>query len=402
MQIDTTVQQVKELLYSENVKRVLVTTGTNVDPDAVGSALAIAEVLESRLEKTVTVAIEGFDQERYSFMKGAERIQSEVGQKSLIVSIEMGQNPIERINYNAEGTIFNLVLTPKVGQVDVDQINYSYTGLNYDVVIVVDTAARHLLGQWAKSFEQELIDIPVINIDHHADNEMFGTLNIVQGESASAATVLSELLPNLGFGYGSSVATNLLYGLMSDTGGFVNSNGSAEALRTAAQLVEKGANLREVMQNLFRRTTLPTLKLMGRVLSQIEEVEPGVVVGQVTRADREAVGLTDEEGDGLGALINNLLPGIQGVKVAAVLKERDNGEVRGSLRAGQPDVNVQAIAQKLGGGGHIAASGFKLTNTTVEEARQRVQVAIQEVLHVPAEPAAVTPEEEDAQQEVVS
>src|SRR5689334_19962340 len=107
MQIDTTLQQIKDLLKSDSVQKVLVTSGTNVDPDAVGSALAVAEGLES-LGKNVTVAIEGFDQGKYAFLPGVERIQPVVGQKSLVVSIEVGQNPIEKINYNAEETTFNL------------------------------------------------------------------------------------------------------------------------------------------------------------------------------------------------------------------------------------------------------------------------------------------------------
>ena len=386
MQIDTTIQQIKDLLHSESIQRILVTSGTNVDPDALGSALAVASALENSLGKSVTVAIEGFDNARYSFLPGIEKVLPSIGQKSLVVSIDVASNPIEKINYNAEGTTFNLILTPKFGQVNTDQISYSYAGLPFDLVIAVDTATKKLLGQWVEDFADELKDIPLINIDHHGDNEQFGTLNVVQSDQPAAASVLVELLVALDLPLSADSATNLLAGIMYDTSGFNNSNASAETLRQAATLVDAGANLQVVMQGLFRSMSMAALHLWSKVLATIEEIEPGIIVAQVLLKDIAETGATEVDQDSLDNLVNGLITAIPGAKVALVLKEKSDTEVRGSLRAIDVDINVSPMAKEVGGGGHPAASGFRLMDTSLELAKSRVLTAIR--AHMPPVEAA--------------
>lgn len=371
MKVDDSIQQVSEILTSDAAKRVLVTSGKNVDPDALGSALAMAIALES-LGKQVTVAIEEFDNTRMPFLPTIHRVLGSVGQKSLVVSIDVGQNPIEKINYNAEDTKFNLILTPKAGQVDVDQIQYSYAGLNFDAVVVVDTAAKRLLGDWVESFEAELKDLPIINIDHHADNEQFGTLNLVQADKASATMVVYELLQTMKVELTGDILTNLLAGVLSDTNQFLNRNADAASMQMAASMVEQGADLHGITKNLFKSMSVAALRLWGRVLSRVEVVDPGIVITEVRQADLTETQAQQTDEDTLDQITNTYIPSVGGAFVGIVLKEKDNGEISGSLRSIHPNVNVQQIAKKLNGGGHILASGFRLTDTTLKEAREKV------------------------------
>lgn len=371
MQVNDTVQQIKDIFTNPAVKRVLVTSGKNVDPDALGSALAVASVLDG-MEKQVTVAIDEFDASKMQFLPGIERVQSSIGQKSLVVSIDVGANPIERINYNSDDTKFNLILTPKAGQVDVDQIQYSYAGLSYDAIVVVDTAAKTLLGDWIEGFSKELRDIPLINIDHHADNGLYGTLNLVQSDKASATIVVYELLKSLEQPLNREVLTNLLAGILSDTNGFVNRNADATSLQIAAELVAAGADLHGMTQALFKTMNLPALRLWGRVLSRVEMVDPGIVITDVQLEDIATTGATEADQETLSTIVNTYIPSVPNALVGVVLKEKEDGEVSGSLRSINPRVNVQAMAAHLGGGGHIVASGFKIENTTLSKARESV------------------------------
>ena len=380
MQINDAVQQIKDIFTNPGVKRVLVTSGKNVDPDALGSALAVAEVLDA-LEKQVTVAIDEFDAGKMQFLPGIERVQSSIGQKSLVVSIDMGVNPIERINYNSDDTTFNLILTPKAGQVDVDQIQYSYAGLSYDAIVVVDTSAKALMGEWIENFAKELRDIPVINIDHHADNGLYGTLNLVQPDKASATIVVYELLKSLDLPLSRTVLTNLLAGILSDTNGFINRNADATSLQVAAELVAQGADLHGMTQALFKSMNLPALRLWGRVLSRVEMIDPGIVITEVQLEDIATTGATEADEETLGTVVNTYIPGVPGAQVGIVLKEKEDGEVKGSMRSINPEINVQAMAAQLGGGGHILAAGFKLENTTLGQARQQVLKVVNQELN---------------------
>ncbi len=374
----TQLQQIVDLLNGGTIQNLLITSGKNVDPDAAGSALALALALADKIP-AITVAIEEFDPAGYWYLPSVERIASSVGQKSLVVSIDVGASPIEKINYNSQDTKFNLILTPKSGQVDVDQIQYSYTGVNFDAIIAVDTAKKSLLGHWIEDFSTDTQDIPFINIDHHQDNEQFGSLNYIQGEAPSATVVLQAVFDALDITITPDIATNLLAGLLSDTSGFANSNADANSLRQAAQWIDQGANLNVLMTSLFRTFSLPAMHLWGTVLSGIKKEEPGIIVARLSQADIALAQATDADVDTLGTLVNNILVADRTAQVAVMLKDKGEGEVTGSLRA-IADVNVATIAQSLGGGGHVKAAGFRFTNTTLDAATEQAVKAIQNQL----------------------
>ena len=287
---------------------------------------------------------------------------------------------LKKINYNSEDTKFNLILTPKSGQVDVDQINYSYAGLNYDAIFVVDTADKKLMGDWINSFEQEMQNIPLINIDHHADNTRFGTLNLVDDQAAAASMVVHELLMSLQLPLSQNQATNLLAGVLSDTNGFVNRNADANSLNSASQLTANGADLHGLTQALFKSLSLPALHLWGIVLSRAQIEEPGIVITHLTQKDIQQTNARKADEESLGVIVNMYIPAVVGAKVGVVLKEDEEGNIKGSLRSIDPRVNVQAIAKQLNGGGHILASGFKLDNQSMDQARQKVLHSIRQEL----------------------
>jgi phosphoesterase RecJ-like protein len=370
MQIDNTLQQITDLLSGGSIKKLLITSGKNVDPDAVGSMLAMAAALQGTVE-SVQLAVEEFDASPYRFLPGAESIGNTVGHKSLVVSFDVGSSPIEKINYNAQGTKFNLILTPKAGQVDVEQIEYSYTGVDFDAIIAVDTAKKELLGRWVEDFAEELKDIPLINIDHHPDNERFGTFNFVQAEKPAAVMVVHQIIQALDIPVTQPIATYLLAGLLSDTGGFANSNADAASLRFAADMVEAGAPIHQLMQALFRTMNVEAMHLWGAVLSAVTVEDPGIVITQLDLGQIAQQNAAEADIDTLGTLVNNILVSDRRYKVAVMLKEKENGEVSGSIRSIDADVDVSAIARRLGGGGHVRAAGFRLKQVTVEQARRQ-------------------------------
>jgi phosphoesterase RecJ-like protein len=250
--------------------------------------------------------------------------------------------------------------------------------MQFDAIIAVDTAKKELLGDWINSFEQELNAIPFINIDHHPDNTKFGTINYIQNQP-SASAVIYNLIRQLNIEVTPDIATNLLAGLLSDTAGFANSNSDAKSLRIAAELVDRGANLHQLMVSLFRTMSLPAIKLWGVVLSNIRREEPGIIITQLTQGEIADAGASDADVSTLGTLVNNILVAEHTSQVAVMLKDKGQGEVSGSMRA-IADVDVSAMARQLGGGGHIKAAGFRLKETTIEQARQTILETIRQSL----------------------
>lgn len=194
----------------------------------------------------------------------------------------------------------------------------------------------------------------VVNIDHHHDNSLFGTLNLVLPEASSASEIVCDVAAGLGLSSRPWAANALYAGISFDTGHFRHRNTSAHALACAADLVRAGADPRRVYQLLYETRTLPALGLWARALASVVVVADGRGLISVLEArDYHDTGAEDNETEG----IVDFLRSIRGVRVAALVKQLGDDETsRASLRS--HDVDVSAVAAGKGGGGHREAAGF--------------------------------------------
>jgi phosphoesterase RecJ-like protein len=145
----------------------------------------------------------------------------------------------------------------------------------------------------------------------------------------------------------------LLTTIMTDTGGFMHSNTTAEVLRTSAWLVDLGADKEQVTQEIFANKRLAAQKLLGAVLSRAVLDDAGRYCWAVI--DQQLMDELGADYEDTEDIINQLLA-IEGVEVASLFKDFD-AAVRVSLRS-SGRVNVQAVAGRIGGGGHFRASGL--------------------------------------------
>ena len=222
-------------------------------------------------------------------------------------------------------------------------------------------------------------DAHIVNIDHHHDNTRFGTANLVIAEASSTAEIIYGLIRELDVDLTPSIAEALYVGLVTDTGKFQYKNTTAEAHRMAAELIESGVDIHGVFRTLFENVPFPKLQLLARVLSRVERYDgDSLTVSFIERVDYEATGADEGYSEGIVDHIRAL----QGTVVAALirdqLKEGREGVRKVSLRAAEDSVDVSAIARKEGGGGHRQAAGFSSTRSASELTEfLRVEVAAQ-------------------------
>ncbi len=236
-----------------------------------------------------------------------------------------------------------------------------------DVAVVIDTAEPKLTN--LQESHPRLFDgsLPLINIDHHPSNTRFGSVNIVTPEAASSCEVVVQIADLLEWGMQGDIATALLTGVYTDTGGLLHSNTSAEVYRTVARLLRAGARHQLIISAVFRTAQLSTLKLWGRVLEKISVSEEGGAVSAVTEGDFRATGADYSELAGAIDYVN----AVPGMRFSMVLSER-GGLVKGSIRTLRDDVDVSEMASKLQGGGHKKAAGFAVAGKLRPELRWKV------------------------------
>lgn len=247
MQITESVTQIKELVNSS--RRILIVTRRNPDIDGVGALLAWQGVLSQR-EKVVTLLAEDFVPAKLPFLAHINRIQTSLPPKSLVVSIDLQNNPIEKINYETKDGKFELTITPKRGSINTESIEFFQTNLNFDLVVAVSSPKLSFLGEIAHLHREFLEQISLINIDSTADNDLFGKLNLVDQASSSTCEILAELFRELNWPLSTEVATALLSGIMHKTRSF-QKGVTPRTFGISGRLVEAGAGIEALGRYLF-------------------------------------------------------------------------------------------------------------------------------------------------------
>ena len=195
---------------------------------------------------------------------------------------------------------------------------------------------------------------PVVNIDHHLGNEMYGEINYLDLDAPSVGEMVMQMnRRHLRVPLDANIATAIYVSLSTDTGFFRYHNTTLRAFEAAEELVRAGAVPGDV--SLWINESVPggAIKLLGLCLTTLELHANGkVATTELPKRFFTDAGATPEDTEG----IVNYGRMIDGVLVSALLKEGDGNSTRVSLRA-KPGVDVQQVAAMFGGGGHKAASG---------------------------------------------
>lgn len=245
----------------------------------------------------------------------------------------------------------------------IKQFNTEFDLFSYDLLIFVDVGASYMTNFHLVYPELFNNRDKIINIDHHASNDRFGFINLIDPAAASTTLMLYRFFKYLDFEISGDIATCLLAGLYGDTGSFKHGNTSAEVLSAASDLINHGAQIGLITSSMFKSTKISTLRLWGKVFENIRLTDDKVVIGVVKEQDFKR---TNTSADQLSGVIDylNMVPGS---RFAILLSEDNRGNVKGSLRTRSESLDLSRIAATFGGGGHARASGFTLPGKLIEE-----------------------------------
>jgi phosphoesterase RecJ-like protein len=221
--------------------------------------------------------------------------------------------------------------------------------------VTVDIADVNLLGDKLDHLRAN-IDLA---IDHHPSFTRFAALNVGYPSTAAAGEIVYHIIRGLGATVTPDIAAALYTAIATDTGCFKYSNVTPSALRVTAELVECGlrSTLHEINYNLFMLKTRTRMLLEARVVNEARFYREGkIAVAVVSLAMREELHIKEDDLDDLGTLMRC----IEGVEVGVLMKETPYGSYRVSFRSVRK-INVAAVAQTFGGGGHRRASGCTIS-----------------------------------------
>lgn len=200
-----------------------------------------------------------------------------------------------------------------------------------------------------------------LNLDHHADNPLYGEYNLVDGSAAASAGIVAELYEELDVPLDKRSAEAIYTGVSTDTGGFRFRNVSPAAHELVADLLRAGVVPAEVDYRINRTGTIQQLNIVGASLANAER-HGDALISTVSNADYSRTGATELDSK---ESIDRLRT-VSGVELVAHLREIDGG-TKASLRS--ESVDVAEIARRFGGGGHRLAAGYTTFGKTPAEAK---------------------------------
>ncbi len=316
------------IMSIENLKKIiiendnfLISSHINPDGDSIGGILAMGWLLD-KLSKRNSIVIDSAPSEKFKYLSGFERI----------------------LKYSEE---LKLPFEPKN-------------------LIVIDAPNLERLEKVNRLFPK---DIMIINIDHHESNSSFGNINYIDFNAASSTEIICDLIISCGIPLDKDVAEDIYTGMVIDTGRFRFSSTTPKTFMAAAKLLEAGARTSFIAEWLHHTNSLETIRGLGVLLNSLELAMDGRIA--FTHFD---VGyIKSKEGSKMDTdgFVNYPLS-IEGVEVAVLLQESENGKIRVSLRS-KDKIDVNDIAGVFKGGGHAKAAGCRINGTIADAKRLLLQ-----------------------------
>jgi len=240
-----------------------------------------------------------------------------------------------------------------------------------DLTIALDAGSRDRLG-----VDVDLLPSrPLLNIDHHISNSRYGSINLVDADYCSTGLVVHALLQRLHLPLTAAIASAIYTTLVTDTGNFRHGRIDADLFRTAAELVEAGAEPRAITAAIYENSATERLRLFALALTTLS-IENGGRSSwmHVDAAMYAASGADVEETEGF----IDYARAIHGVDITVFLRPDGPNGWRASFRS-RNGINVERLASEFGGGGHRHAAGCSLSGT-LTEVRTRLQTRISQLM----------------------
>lgn len=229
-----------------------------------------------------------------------------------------------------------------------------------DLAVALDTAIQNRLGTAAQAIRSAKA---WINIDHHVSNPGYGDLVYIDPTAPATGQILFELIKSEKLPLDAEIAENLFVAISTDTGSFQYPNTTARTFEIAAELTRVGLNVGQISQKTYENYPRRRLELLRELLRTTRfDLDGRVASFALDMKTAAQLGAIPEDNEGL---IDHLRA-IQGVIVAAFFEELADGKVRVSMRSKTESVDVSAICQKFGGGGHKLAAGARIRGALVE------------------------------------
>jgi bifunctional oligoribonuclease and PAP phosphatase NrnA len=243
---------------------------------------------------------------------------------------------------------------------------------SYDAAIVLDCGSGDRTGECSRLIDNADISI---NIDHHVTNSMFASFNLVDTNASATGELIFQLIKQMGLEIMKEEAVCLYTAILTDTGCFKYKNTTPLTHKIVGELISTGIEFGDIHDHVYRNLDFDTVKTMGKALCSVELYDNGqIALMKLLSEDLDGMSLQDIDTTDF----INFARDIRTVEAAAFVKQVSSDEYKVSMRS-KNKVDVRAVCEKYGGGGHVRAAGCTM-NGTLESVKDTVLVELEQKL----------------------
>ncbi len=267
-----TIQQIVAKISSAQNPLIIVSSD---NADSLASGLALKTFL-SKLEKTSVIFSSNLPAPKLAFLPSSEQVVSDLDlTKNLVLEVSIKKTAVAELSYKKSDDKLSIFLKPATGgELTSADVSFGTNSYSYDLLVLIGISSLEHLGEFYSKNTALFFETPIVNIDFRASNENYGQLNLVELKATSCSEIVFDLINDLEASLiDQIIATQLLAGIIAETNSFQHVRTTPQTFLKASQLVGLGANQQEIIARLYKTKSLGLLKLWGRVLGKMKQVE---------------------------------------------------------------------------------------------------------------------------------
>jgi phosphoesterase RecJ-like protein len=285
----------------EQYDLIIIERHANPDGDAMGSQLGLKAILKENYPNKKIYAV-GDTNNRFDFMGKTDEIDIELYEKALVFVLDSSTDEM--------------------------LLNNNYKNANFS-----------------------------IKIDHHNTVSDYCDLNYTDTSFESCAGMIAQIALDLDWKINKEAATQLYTGIVTDSGRFRYDKTTARTFAIASKLMEYEIDIDNIYSNLYLES-LASVKLKAKLINEFKITENKVAYLKVTKKDVEAYGISPHN---IARGYVNIMAGIKEIEIWAMfVEDEENNQILCEFRSSKHNINQVAV--KYGGGGHLLASGAKVAS----------------------------------------
>lgn len=256
----------------ESSKKILIVAPHNWHGDEITATLALQSALQSIQKEVIAV---GPSEKPFTFSYlDTQSVRDELPEsQNFVISLDTTKSKTKKIKYRTTDTNVEILIIPESGSFSESDLSVRKGISDLDLIITLGVDRLEALGALFESHAQLFTSTPILNISVSQNNDFFGTLNLVDTNKSSLCEVLFELFSTSEYFntvLSKDIATLLLTGIIDNTGRFLDPKTKKSSFHAASKLYALGADQDNIIENLFKKKKLSTLKAWGEILKNID------------------------------------------------------------------------------------------------------------------------------------